>query len=125
MFDIQLGCGVERSGALEGGPVGRRPPYHVWVDVSARFGEHSQPGVLLAWRRAEVPPGQPPWECLVVHAATPPPMNPDAMTLYQSWVMPHMVRPVDAELLREDAARLRAMTDVARRGRRMGRSRPT
>lgn len=101
----------------------RRPPYHVWVDVSARFGEYSAPGVLLAWRRAKVPPGQPPWECLVVHAAVTRPMNPDAMTLYQSWVMLHMVRPIDAELPREDASRARATQNIARRGQRIGRSR--
>ncbi|MGH3999808.1 MAG: hypothetical protein ACRDTJ_20375 [Pseudonocardiaceae bacterium] len=101
----------------------RTPPYHVWVDVSARFGEHSQPGVLLAWRRAKVAPGRPPWECLVVHAVVPPPMNPDAMTLYQSWVMPHLVRPIDAELPRQGAARNQATREVPPRGSRAGRSR--
>lgn len=101
----------------------RIPPYHVWVDVSARFGEYSQPGLLLAWRRAKAAPGQPPWECLVVHAAVPPPMNPDAMTLYQSWVLPHMVRPIDVDMPSRDAARSRAIDSIARRGRRTARSR--
>lgn len=94
----------------------RKPPYHVWVDVSARFGEHSQPGLLLGWRRAKPDRGRSGWECLVVHAAVPPPMNPDAMTLYQSWVLPHMVRPMDAPLPSRDLAKVRATAAIARRG---------
>lgn len=100
--------------------MGRKPPYHVWVDVSARFGEYAQPGVLLAWRRAKkVPPGQPPWECLVVHAAVAPPMNPDSMDIYQSWLMPHMVRPIEAELPATNRARARTDAELARRGERL------
>lgn len=97
----------------------RKPPYHVWVDVSARFGEHSQPGLLLAWRRTRPDRGKHGWECLVVHAAVPPPMNPEAMTLYQSWVLPHMVRPMEAPLPSQDRSRDRAMAEIARRGERL------
>lgn len=94
----------------------RTPPYHVWVDVSARFGEHSEPGILLAWRRPTKTPSRSGWECLVVHAATPPPMRPDSMTLYQSWLLPHMVRPIDVEWPKEDRAHAKATAAIARRG---------
>lgn len=96
----------------------RRPPYHVWVDVSAEFGERSEPGVLLAWRRTN-DRGRPGWECLVMYAATPPPMDLTRMAIYQSWVLPHMVKPIDAELPKRDQARVRATQAIIRRGERM------
>jgi hypothetical protein len=79
----------------------RKPPFLVWVDSSGQFGIHSQPGLLLAWRRTPESPlrirRESKWQCLVISASEPPPTNPEDWWVYQHWMNPAHVQPVDAE----------------------------
>lgn len=79
----------------------RTPPFLVWVDSSGRFGLNSSPGILLAWRRTpESGLGirkESEWECLVISASEPAPTSPESLWVYQHWMNPAHVRPVDAE----------------------------
>jgi hypothetical protein len=81
----------------------RTPPYLVWVDSSGSFGIHSSPGILLAWRRtpdsALTTRKESEWECLVISASEPAPTNPTSLWVYQHWMNPAHVRPVDIEKL--------------------------
>lgn len=76
--------------------VQRQPPFPVWVDLQERFGIHSNPGVLLAWRRAPRT-GESGWECLVIYAAPNVRHEKDAFNVHQAWLSASSVRPMDAE----------------------------
>lgn len=76
-------------------------PIHAWVDSSGQFGLKSDPGLVLAWRRTpESGPGtgrESGWQCLVISASEPAPASTQDLWVYQRWMNPEHVWPVDAE----------------------------
>lgn len=66
----------------------RQPPFHVWVDVTNSWGD-PHPGVLLAWRQAARG-----WEAWVVRASSYSTGVGLEVSVMQSWVPAHLVRPV-------------------------------
>lgn len=79
----------------------RMLPIHAWVDSSGQFGLRSDPGLVLAWRRTPesglcVRKGSD-WQCLVISASEPAPTSTHDLWIYQRWMNPAHVLPVDAE----------------------------
>jgi hypothetical protein len=66
----------------------RPPPFHVHVDVTGVW-SYPAPGVLLAWRQTDR--GE--WEAYVMWASAHSTGNGDEVTVRQSWVPAHLVRP--------------------------------
>lgn len=79
----------------------RMLPIHAWVDSSGQFGLKSDPGLVLAWRRTPEPglgtPRESEWQCLVISASEPAPTSIHDLWVYQRWVNPAHVLPLDAE----------------------------
>jgi hypothetical protein len=66
-------------------------PTHVWVDVTGVWGYHSDPGVLLMWRKSHR--GE--WEGWVVCASTYSTGHGLELNVTQSWVNAAHIRGAD------------------------------
>lgn len=66
-------------------------PTHVWVDVTAAWGYHSGPGILLMWRKGRR--GE--WEGWVVYASTYSTGHGPETRVTQSWVNASHIREAD------------------------------
>lgn len=69
----------------------REPPFHVWVDVTGAWASPAA-GILLAWRRT----GRSGWEAWVICASSHSTGSGAEVSVSQSWVLAHHVRPADA-----------------------------
>lgn len=67
----------------------RPPPFHVLIDTTGVW-SYPAPGILLAWRQLE----QGGWEAYVIAASAHSTGNGSEVTVRQSWVPAHLVRPV-------------------------------
>jgi hypothetical protein len=65
------------------------PPFHVWVDVTGRWGSSADPGILVAWRRGR----RGGWEALVVTGSARALAHGGDVDLRWHWVDAGMVRP--------------------------------
>lgn len=71
----------------------RQPPFHVWVDLTNSWTSPGY-GLLIDWRRRDRAPGG--WEAWVIWAASYSTGNGSEVTVTQSWVPGHLLRPADA-----------------------------
>lgn len=84
------------------------PPKHVWVDATGQWGEHAQPGVLVAWQRVNVG-GRPQWQGWVIYASHTAAAHGTNVFVWQSWMDARHIRPVDAVRPTPDLSRYRPL----------------
>lgn len=67
---------------------------HVWVDTSGKFGDGTEVGILLEWRREQTVHG-PRWQGLVVSASTYSTGAGSEWNMRQRWVDAAHIRPAE------------------------------